>query len=65
MHFGPCLCNIRCRCGHLADLDEFSVEPSRYRCPACGVAWRVEPEGVARMTPSGFVLPAPNRIVIE
>lgn len=37
---------IQCRCGHLADFDEFTRTPIRgelpkghYQCPECGRAW--------------------------
>ena len=63
MTFGPSLCNVQCRCGHVADLDEFAVAPNRYRCPACGYRWRVETVGHATITPWGTVIPADRRCV--
>ncbi len=49
--FGSSLCNIRCECGHEADIEEFCSTPvsgelpaGTYQCPRCSVAWRVGAE---------------------
>jgi hypothetical protein len=46
--FGHSLCNVRCECGHEADIEEFShtpingaLPPGSYQCPKCWRAWRV------------------------
>lgn len=69
--FGPSMCNVQCgQCKHVADIDEFAstvicgpLPPGRYQCPSCGFAWKLERIGMARVTPSGFVIPAPIEIV--
>jgi hypothetical protein len=39
--------NITCKCGHTADLIEFTrtlisgdLPPGHFQCPECGVAWK-------------------------
>jgi hypothetical protein len=46
--FGRNLCNIRCECGHEADIEAFCSTPingdlpaGTYQCPSCWRAWRV------------------------
>ena len=38
---------IRCRCGHTDDELRFATRflESEYRCPFCGIWWRVEKRG--------------------
>lgn len=38
---------------------------NRYACPFCGVVWRIEHQGVARLTESGFVIPPKKVCVVE
>lgn len=61
---------ISCKCGHSADFDEFSrsslgIELPRgtFQCPACRYAWKIVPDGYARMTEDGYVIPPKSKLV--
>jgi hypothetical protein len=56
--------NITHPCGHDADFESSCIERDRFRCPACGLRWRVR-TGPARLLPSGFVMPGDRSIEIE
>lgn len=51
-------------CGHTASLDSSFCSKDRYRCPQCGLAWRIETVGKARVF-KGFVFPPDRQIRIE
>lgn len=67
--YGPSLCNVRCACGHSADLEQFTrtavfgwLPPGEFQCPECARAWKVV-KGRVTITSWGTVLDEPNRLV--
>lgn len=53
-------------CKHDAEASRFfTSEKNRYACPHCGSVWRIEMQGKAVMTESGFVIPPKKVCVVE
>lgn len=61
---------IICKCGHSADLEQFTQTPSgkelprnEFQCPKCFRAWRLEARGEGWTTPQGQYIP-PERVCV-
>lgn len=61
---GESYCNLTCRCGHTADLDEFKRTPingelpaDTFQCPACRRAWRMVVVKESRWLEGGLYIP--------
>lgn len=53
-------------CKHEDDAEKFFTSTKdRYACPACRVVWRIELQGRAIRTESGFVIPPKKVCVVE
>jgi len=57
------------KCGHDADVDEWTKTPVRgdlpygtYQCPKCGFAFKRH-QGPSKVYPDGFVMPGPVSLV--
>jgi len=58
------------KCGHEANIDDFTrtevfgeLPRDQYQCPQCRTAFKREPQGKPHVSMSGFVIPAPMKIV--
>ena len=57
-------------CNQTGDFGDFTrtavggdLPKGSYQCPFCGTAWKIESEGPPKVLDSGFVMPAPLKIV--
>lgn len=62
--------NIRCKCGHEADYEDFQSTPvsgelprGEFQCPACRRAWTVKTITPPKIGWSGMVLPGKTAVV--
>lgn len=64
-------CSVTCgRCGNSDDIERFTSVPiagdlpkGHFRCPFCGLAWKIVAEGEAQMLENGFVVPPKVKVV--
>jgi len=56
---------LTCKCGHLGEWEDFDAGiKDGFRCPACGMTWRVVTVGEGEWLACGLYVPPERKVVV-